>query len=228
MWVVAHRGGAELYPENSMTAFTKLAEMGVDLVECDVHLSRDGELVVIHDDNLVRTAGLDKPVNELTLAELRQIDIGDGQGVPSLADVIDAISIPVAVELKTPQTVEALARLLAGRPALIERIVPLSFFHDILLHLIQSFPGLQCGALLAGYPVDPVAVARSAGCTMLSLHFEGVTKTYVDRCHQGGILVSVWTPNREEDIRRMVEAGVDAIGSDRPDLVLKLVGRHSG
>ncbi|WP_029422890.1 glycerophosphodiester phosphodiesterase [Alicyclobacillus macrosporangiidus] len=228
MWVVAHRGGAELYPENSMTAFTKLAEMGVDLVECDVHLSRDGELVVIHDDNLVRTAGLDKPVNELTLAELRQIDIGDGQGVPSLADVIDAISIPVAVELKTPQTVEALARLLAGRPALIERIVPLSFFHDILLHLTQSFPGLQCGALLAGYPVDPVAVARSAGCTMLSLHFEGVTKAYVDRCHQGGILVSVWTPNREEDIRRMVEAGVDAIGSDRPDLVLKLVGRHSG
>ncbi|SFU30682.1 glycerophosphoryl diester phosphodiesterase [Alicyclobacillus macrosporangiidus] len=202
--------------------------MGVDLVECDVHVSRDGELVVIHDDNLLRTAGIDKPVSELTSAELRQVDVGDGQGVPLLADVMDAISIPVAVELKTPQTVKALARLLAARPALVERIVPLSFFHDILLHLAKAFPGLQCGALLAGYPVDPVAVARSAGCTMLSLHFEGVTKAYVDRCHQGGVLVSVWTPNREEDIRRMVEAGVDAIGSDRPDLVLKLVGRSRG
>jgi glycerophosphoryl diester phosphodiesterase len=223
MWVVAHRGGAELYPENSLTAFTKLADLGVDLVECDVHLSKDGDLVVTHDDNLSRTAGIDKKVSELTTDELRQVDIGDGYGVPTLTEVLDTVPVPVAVELKTPGTAAALERLLEARPALVERIAPLSFFHDILLYLHQRFPALQCGALLAGYPVDPVHVARSAGCTFLAFHFEGIHKAYVNRCQTGGIQVTVWTPNREADIRRVIDAGVDGIGSDRPDLVLRIL-----
>jgi glycerophosphoryl diester phosphodiesterase len=226
MWVVAHRGGAELYPENSLTAFSKLAEIGVDLVECDVHLSKDGELVVIHDDNLLRTAGIDKPVSELTAADLKQVNVGDGNGVPTLAEVLDTTPVPAAVELKTPATVTALERLLEQRPRLVERVAALSFFHDILLHLRRRFPALTCGALLAGYPVDPVHVAKSAGCDLLVLHFEGIHKSYVERCHAGGVQVTVWTPNTEADIRRMVEAGVDGIGSDRPDLVIQILKEH--
>lgn len=223
VWVVAHRGGAELFPENSLTAFSKLAELGVDLVECDVHLSKDGQLVVIHDDNLMRTAGVDKAVAEMTVDELRQVDVGDGYGVPTLAEVLQTIPVPAAIELKTPATVAALERLLTERPSLVERVAALSFFHDILRYLRGHFPKLVCGALLAGYPVDPVHVAKSAGCELLVLHFEGVTAEYVKRCHAGDVQVTVWTPNRPEDIRRMIDAGVDGIGSDRPDLVIQIL-----
>lgn len=223
MWVVAHRGGAELYPENSITAFTELAKQGVDLVECDVHLSLDGQLMVIHDDNLRRTAGVDRRVSEMTREELATVDIGDGYGVPSLTDVLDAVTIPVVVELKTRETVHALDQLLQGNQALQERIVPLSFFHDILRFLSTKHPALTCGALLAGYPVDPAHVAASAGCKMLSFHHEGLQAEYVERCHAGGVMVSVWAPSTEEDIRRSIAVGVDGIGSDRPDLVLQLL-----
>lgn len=223
MWVVAHRGGAELYPENSITAFTELAKQGVDLVECDVHLSRDGHLMVIHDDNLKRTAGVDRRVSDMTRDELSQFDVGDGHGVPSLTDVLEAVSIPVVVELKAPEAVHALAELFERNPSYQERIVPLSFFHDILRYLSAKYPALTCGALLAGYPVDPVHVATSAGCKMLSFHHEGLQTEYVERCHAGGVMVSVWAPSTEDDIRRSIAAGVDGIGSDRPDLVLQLL-----
>jgi len=227
MWVVAHRGGAELYPENSITAFRELTRLGVDLVECDVHLSKDGHLVTIHDANLLRTAGVNRRVEDLTLDELRHVNVGDGNGVPALVDVLTTVDIPVVVELKKPETVQALERLLREHPEYIDRIVPLSFYHEILLYLTSNFPSLNCGALLAGFPVNPVQVATSAGCRLLSFHYEGLQKSYVDKCHDGGIMVSVWTPNTCEDIRRMLDAGVDGIGSDRPDLVLEVIAEEN-
>ncbi len=224
MQIVAHRGGAELFPENTMTAILGLEQMGVDMVECDVHLSSDGELVAIHDDNLQRTAGIDRKVSELTRAELKKIRAGDEFGIPALMDFLDATLLPFAVELKTPQTVMALERLLKTNPKWIERIYPLSFYHEILFYLRQQFPSIVCGALLAGFVVDPVQVAKAANCQMLSLHYEGLQPSYVDRCHEGGIYVSVWNPITEQAINDSISAKVDAIGSDRPDLVIKLLG----
>ncbi|EQD26758.1 glycerophosphodiester phosphodiesterase, partial [mine drainage metagenome] len=82
------------------------------------------------------------------------------------------------------------------------------------------------GALIAGFPVDPVSVAKSCGSDTLSLYFEGVNKEYVELCHKGGIKVSVWTPNSEEEILDSVNAGVDSIASDKPDTVMKLLKRN--
>ncbi len=223
MWVVAHRGGAELFPENTITAFTQLAKLGVNLVECDVHLSADGHLVAIHDDNLLRTAGLDSKIASMTREELRRVNVGDEFGVPALIDILEAIHLPVAVELKSPATVQALEKLLHANPSYVSRIVPLSFFHDILRYLNERFPSLFCGALMAGFVVDPVHVAKSSNCRMLSLHFEGLQPSFVERCHAGDVLVSVWTPNTREAICGALATGVDAIGSDRPDLVLQIL-----
>lgn len=223
MQIVAHRGGAELFPENTMTAILGLEQMGVDMIECDVHLSADGELVAIHDDNLLRTAGVNRKVLELTRTELKKIAAGDEFGIPSLTDLLEASSLPFIVELKTPQTVLALEKLLAAKPQWVERVHPFSFYHDILLYLRNQFPAIACGALLAGFVVDPVQVARAAKCQMLSLHHEGLLASYVERCHEGGILVSVWNPITEQEIANAINAKVDGIGSDRPDLVIKLV-----
>ncbi len=224
MQIVAHRGGAELFPENTITAILGLEKMGIDMIECDVHLSSDGELIAIHDDNLLRTAGIDRKVKEMTRAELKHIHAGDEYGIPALKDLLDASSLPFVVELKTPETVISLESMLKANPNWTERIYPLSFYHEILFYLRQQFPSIVCGALLAGFVVDPVQVAKAANCQMLSLHYEGLQPSYVERCHQGGIFVSVWNPITEQAISESINAKVDAIGSDRPDLVIKLLG----
>ncbi len=220
MWVVAHRGGGALFPENSITAFQSVAALGVDFIECDVHLSSDGHLMVVHDRSLKRTANLDVNVDSLSREELAALNVGDGHGVPALEDVLNAVDARLRVELKTPETLNALIALLERRPAWRERMTPTSFNHQLMRDLNTAIPGLLTGALLAGLPVHPGAVARDASCQFLSLQYGMLNRAYVDHCHQEGILLTAWTPNQEEEIQALVDMGIDGITSDRPDLVI--------
>ncbi len=221
MWVIAHRGGGDLYPENTLTAFRQSEALGVDMVECDVHVSRDGELMVIHDPTLSRTGGQDIRVSDLTADELSRIDVGRGEGVPTLSALLEAIRIPVVVEIKTPQAVTGLLGLLGRNPSLTSRVIPISFYHRAIQELVDRVPGLEGGVLLAGVPVDLAQVARQAHVRMLSLHYEMVDRQLVEDMHREECLVTVWTPNTREDIQSMLSAGVDGIASDRPDWALE-------
>lgn len=223
--VIAHRGGSELFFENTLTAFRMAQDLGVDAIECDVHLSKDKHLVVIHDPDLKRISGIDQRVSDLTFEEISQIDLKNGEHVPSLEQVLREIDVPIVVELKSPETMSALLDLFDRSPQLIEKCVVISFFHEALLLLKARYPSIVTGALLAGFPVDPVSVVKSCKADIISLYHEGITKDYVDRCHKGGVKVSVWAPSSEKEIDAVIKAGVDAIGSDRPDLVLQALGR---
>jgi len=226
MWVIAHRGGGELFPENTLKAFQQSEALGVDMVECDVHVSHDEELMVIHDATLERTGGQAIRVEDLTAAELARIDVGEGQGVPTLTELLDLITIPVVVEVKTPNVVKGLMILLQKNPNLAKRIVPISFFHQAIRELSDHVAGLEGGVLLMGVPVDLAHMARAAHVRLLSLYYELVNADLIHAMHQEDLLVSVWTPNTSADIQTMVDAGIDGIASDRPDLVLQAVGRH--
>ncbi len=225
MWVIAHRGGSQLYPENTLTAFRQAEALGVDMIECDVHVSRDGELMVIHDSTLDRTGGQSVRVADLTAQELAQVDVGQGQGVPTLREILSTLHIPVAVEIKTMAVVEGLLRLFASDASLVQRVTPLSFHHRAIKELTERVPGLEAGVLLVGAPVDLAHMVRAAGVRLASLKYDLVNRDLVHEMHREGILVGVWTVNDPAAIASMVDAHVDAIGSDRPDLVLKALGR---
>lgn len=222
--VIAHRGGAGLYEENTMDAFLKVQKLGVDAIECDVHLTADGKLVVMHDPDLNRMAGIDRKVSELTMEEISKIKLRNGSSIPTLEDVFEKTSVHLVIELKDSRTIIALSGIFEKNPEYLQRCAVICFFHSALLLLKNKFPELATGALLAGFPVDPVSVAKAAMADTLAFNFEGLTADYVSLCHEGGILVSVWTPNSEEDILEMINAGVDSIATDRPDLALKLLG----
>lgn len=224
--VIAHRGGAELFVENTLSAFIKAEELGVDAIECDVHVSKDGHLVVSHDSSLKRVFGVDREIKDMNLQEIKSVRLPDGESPPTLLEVLDKVSVTLIVELKSFETLNAMHELFESMPETTGRCIVISFYHEALLMLKSQHPSLQTGALLAGYPVDPVSVAKSCGSGTLLFYHEGMMKQYVDRCHEGGIEVSVWTPNSEKDIQNCIEAGVDSIGSDRPDLVLRLLGRR--
>lgn len=225
MWVIAHRGGAALYPENTLDAFRQAEALGVDMIECDVHVSRDGELMVIHDSTLDRTGGRPLRVADLTAQELAQIDVGPGQGVPTLREILSTLQIPCVVEIKTMAVVEGLLRLFASDASLIQRVIPLSFHHRAIKELTDRVPGLEAGVLLVGTPIDLAHMVRAAGVRLVSLKYDLVNRDLVRDMHQEGILVGVWTVNDPAAIAAMVDADVDAIGSDRPDLVLRALGR---
>lgn len=223
--VIAHRGGAELFFENTITAFKKAQELGVDAIECDVHLTKDGHLVILHDPDLNRVAGIDREITDMTLEEVSGVKLEGGEHIPTLEQALSEVSVPLIVELKSRSTLQEMLRLFTEHPEYLEKVIVISFDHRPLLMLKEQFPKLMTGALIAGYPVDPVSVARSCKTDMLSLYYEGLGKEYVDLCHASGIKISVWTPNAEKDIEDMIAAGVDAIASDRPDVVLKKLGR---
>lgn len=223
--VIAHRGGSQLFQENTMTAFRKVQELGVDAIELDIHSTKDGKLIVIHDPDLNRMAGIDRKVADMTFEEISHVELPGGERIPDFESVLKEVKIPLVVELKAPEVVMALITIFRKNPEYIKRCVVISFYHEILKVMKNEFPELITGALLAGYPMDPVSVTKSCGADTISLYFEGLNKDYVDKCHEGGIMVSVWTPNTEEEIAGAISAGVDSIASDRPDLVLKALRR---
>jgi glycerophosphoryl diester phosphodiesterase len=222
VYIIAHRGGGGLYPENTMAAFMGVQNMGVDAVECDVQLTKDGKLAVIHDPDLKRLAGIDTQVRDVDSKEIRRIKLKSGDKILLLEDLLDRITIPIVIELKSVDTISSLFDILEKGPELLGRCIFISFFHEALYALKQRFPEASCGALLAGFPMDPVSMVRKCGCDTISLNYEGLTKDYVDRCHEGGIRVSVWAPSDGDGIRSSLNAGVDAIASDRPDLVIEM------
>ena len=222
VFIIAHRGGGGLFPENTMAAFMGVQNMGVDAVECDVQLTKDGKLAVIHDPDLKRLAGIDTQVRDVDSKEIRRIKLKSGDKILLLEDLLDRITIPIVIELKSVDTISSLFGILEKGPELLGRCIFISFFHEALYALKQRFPEASCGALLAGFPMDPVSMVRKCGCDTISLNYEGLTKDYVDRCHEGGIRVSVWAPSDGDGIRTSLNAGVDAIASDRPDLVIEM------
>ncbi len=221
MWLIAHRGFSGRHPENTLRAFRAAEELGVDMVECDVHRSLDGHLVVIHDATLDRTTSGHGPVRSRTLAEIQALDAGDGERVPTLEELLEAVSLPVVVEVKTPEALPGLLRLYAERPTLRERLWPISFGHKLIQALTTEVPGLMAGVLYAGAPVEPWPLAEAAGARILLPALETVSRDEVEAAHAHGLYISIWTADTPEEFAFCKEIGVDGIATNRPDLLIE-------
>jgi glycerophosphoryl diester phosphodiesterase len=232
--VLGHRGVRGAAPENTMAAFELAARAGADGVELDVRLSRSGELVVCHDPTLERaTRGSDvRRVADLDTAELAKIDVGDGQGVPLLSDVLawaEGAGRAVNVEMKRdvpsrPEVVAATARLLrdrSGRPA----VIVSSFDPWMLAYLGLLLPAVPRGFLFAP---DHAYLRSGWPATLLraaAVHPERTlcSPGRVEKWRACGRLVHVWTVNDPGEARALAASGVDAIITDKPDVILDAV-----
>ena len=228
---IAHRGASAHAPENTVAAFKRAVEMGTDVIEMDVHLSRDGKVTVIHDSYLDRTTDLSGAVSGLTLAEIKKADAGarfseefTGERVPSLAEALEAIpkSTRVWVEIKileatrmVLQTIDEMERE--------DQISVISFGVDVLRMVRGRNPKLKT-VLIFGKPVvkgNPVGNARemvkrakSVGSSCLSLEQKLVTKDVMSEIHALGAEAACWTANTPDEIKTAVKAGVDGITSN--------------
>jgi len=246
--VLAHRGGSGLAPENTIVAFDNGLAQGADGLELDVHLSRDGRVVVHHDRTLDRTTNLRGAVAEATAEELGRADAGyrftrggsfpyrgQGLGVPLLADVLARYpQVPIVVELKVNSTelASAVVEVLRRADAL-DRVCLGSFGLRVLraVRAIESDLSTSAAreevrwALYRSWCRWPVA--RAAYCCYQVPEWSGRTRVvspyFVAAAHRAGLPVHVWVVDTGADATRLLDWGVDALITDRPDVVVPVV-----
>jgi glycerophosphoryl diester phosphodiesterase len=227
--VFAHRGGSALAPENTMAAFANAVKLGADGIELDVRLSRDGVAVVMHDRTLNRTTTLEGPVDGRTVREL------SAAGVPTLDDVLrQCSSTRVIVELKVNSAAMAHAAVAAVRGADARSRVCLGSFGSVAIRAVRALdPAIATSAarnevrwaLYRSWCRWPIAAAEYGGYQVPEI--AGVTrvvsKRFVDDAHRAGLCVQVWTVDRASDADRLLAWGVDALITDRPDVIVPIV-----
>ncbi len=234
--IMGHRGAMGHAPENTLASFKLAHEMGVDAVELDVHLSADGVLVVHHDETLERTTSGNGEISAMTLEQLRQLDAGAkfskdyaGERIPTLEEVLTwakGVELPVVIEFKRNPNVRAIVEAAIG---LVERmqagadVAFISFDHFVPAGLKQARPQWTTGVLYVGRPVDPVALAASAGADGLLPNFYFVEQEDVARAHAAQKWVGCWAPNSERELGYAISQGVDMIGTNFPDRLQALL-----
>ncbi len=229
----AHRGASARAPENTLAAFRAALDDGAEMIELDVHLTRDGALAVIHDGKTRRTTGVAGVVARLEMARLRRLDAGRykgpawaGEGIPTLDDVFALTQgrLAVNVEIKGGlAAVPAVAHAVADA-GLRERVVVSSFDQRVVAAATSVRPPLLAGLLVERPSADPVAAARAVGASLLHVEHSHLSAPLVDLLHGAGLGVLAWTVNDPAEMRRLAALGVDAILSDDPRLLRETIG----
>jgi glycerophosphoryl diester phosphodiesterase len=238
VWVVGHRGAMGYCPENTFASFERGLALGADWIELDVHLTRDGALAVIHDETLDRTTNGHGLVGEHTLAELKQLDAGSwfdprfaGERIPTLDEVLEWARVRntvVDIEIKNGPVLyagieEAVVRSL-DRHGMAEQVIVISFDHRAVQRVRQIDPRVVTGVLYACRPADGgLGLAKQVRAEALLPHYAYVTAEDVRGAHDAGLAVAPWTSSDPGVLRRLIAAGVDAIGTNHLDVLRRIV-----
>lgn len=224
--VVSHRGAAALEPENTLPGFRRAVELGADWTECDVHLTADGHLVVIHDETVDRTTDGTGRVGEMTLEEIRALNAGNGARVPTPAEVLGVVRerIRLQVELKG-EGVEAAALRAVQSQDMLGQVLFTSFHLERLQRVKEIEPTAEVAALFAEPPADAVGRALDAGAGSLHVLYRNLTWGLVEDAHEAGLQVGAWNPDAEPEWRAMLALGIDVLSTNRTDALLRMLGR---
>jgi len=226
-----------LAPENTLAAFGRATALGLGYVETDVHTTRDGHVVCFHDSDLRRVTGHPGRVADLDLADLRRLRVHGTEPIPTLAEAMGTFArTRFAIDLKDEAAIAPMARLLRANPRWAERVCVAGAWSTWLSRLQDEAPGVTTAlgwrsltTLIACSRgrIRPVGVSRSGGAFAhvpmrlgrLPIHSERV----IARAHDLGIRVVVWTVDDPGTMRTLLDAGVDGIITDRPDVLREVL-----
>ncbi|MEI5010403.1 MULTISPECIES: glycerophosphodiester phosphodiesterase family protein [unclassified Streptomyces] len=214
---IGHRGVMGVEPENTLRSFARAERAGMDAIELDVHLSKDGALVVMHDADVDRTTDGTGPIAEKTLAELRELDAGQGERIPVLEEVLDAVSAPLQVEIKDAAAARVLADVMVKRD-LVERIEVTSFQDDAVREIAALVPGVRTALVASRWGSDIVERAQAVGAPTLALNIRRLTLETVERAHDEGLRVIGWVVNTQEHLRLVRALELDGATTDFPEI----------
>lgn len=235
--VYAHRGASAYAPENTLEAFALAAKQGAHGVELDVHLTKDGEIVVTHDEDIQRVSDGSGKVADMTLAELKRYNFNNHQAeyprceIPTLREVYELLGpagLEVNVELKNSITryegMEQKCIDLAAQMGMTDKVLYSSFNHFSLLVVHDIDSGIPCGILYSGVLVHPWKYAKEVGATAIHPQLDQLlVPGLVKETHAEGIRINPWTVNNEMELRFAFGAGADCVITNHPDRALKVL-----
>lgn len=235
--IFAHRGASAYCPENTMSAFRKAVELGADGIETDVHMTRDGRIVCVHDGVLGRTVSGHEPVRELTWAELSARDAGGwfdpqfaGERVPALEELMElatAHGLILNIELKggpdMPAELPVRVARIVREYGWVRNTIISSFYHPALAASRAEEPELETAILYNGHIDRPWEAAFAVDAKTIHPPYGDATASMIRSSQAHGCKVNVWTVNDPELARRLVADGADGIITDVPDLVRQAV-----
>jgi glycerophosphoryl diester phosphodiesterase len=234
---IAHRGGMALAPENTLAAFGRATALGLTHLETDVRTTRDGHVVCFHDASLRRVTGHAGDVADLDLADLRRLRVGGTEQVPTLIEAMASFpQARFAIDLKDERSIAGMVRLLRAQPGWAQRILVAGAWSRWLRRLQDEAPGVTTAlgwrslttlVACSRGGVRPPGVHAAGGAFAhvplrlgrLPVHSERV----IDRAHELGIRVVVWTVDDPATMRALLDAGVDGIITDRPDVLREVL-----
>lgn len=215
MMIIGHRGAKALEPENTLRALRR--GMGcADYVEIDVRMTCDGELVVIHDPTLERTTNGAGRVGDHTLRELRELDAGKGEKIPTLAEVLELVrgSSGLVLEIKEPGTEDQISREVACcRP---DRLLVVSFHEESIAAIRRILPDAATGLIISEKNPATIVNARILGAAAVLTKMTVLRPAMVTEAHEKGLMVISWTLNARKDYHAAEMMNVDGIATDDP------------
>lgn len=233
----AHRGFSGRYPENTLLAFEKAMEIGVDGIELDVQLTKDGEVVIIHDEKIDRTTDGKGNVIDYTYEELQKFDasyiykgkVGFNK-IPTLREYFDLIkesNIVTNIELKTGifeyLGIEKKVLDIIKEYHMEKRVIISSFNHYSVLRIKKIAPQIKCGFLSETWIIDSGRYTKNFNVECYHPQFSMLTKDVVGELKSFGIEINTWTVNEEKDIRDLILKGVDILIGNYPDLTKRII-----
>ncbi|MBE9403306.1 glycerophosphodiester phosphodiesterase [Brachybacterium sp. Marseille-Q2903] len=234
--VVGHRGAAHLAPENTLSSFRRALADGADLLECDVHLSSDGQVIVMHDETIDRTANEDSPLRtgaiaDLTGEQLGRVRLQHDEHVPTLAQLLDLTTVPLFIEVKVPEAARAVGELLAeleeGSPQAASTVI--SFHAEALAEIRRTSPETTVSYLVKAVDEQALSTAEELGAAAIGPAIDGLSLAAARAAREAGLAVHPWTVNTEEQLAVALACEVDSITTDDPGWVKeRLAGRPTG
>ncbi len=204
-------------PENTLRSFVAAQQAGLDVIELDLHLSKDGALVVMHDTDVDRTTDGTGPIAEKTLAELRALDAGRGEHVPVFEEVLDAVRTPLQAEIKDVQAARALAEVMLKRD-LVARVEVSSFHDEAVAEIARLVPGVRTALIGSRFGTDIVDRAVEAGAATVCLNIRRLTLEIVERARKADLRIIGWVVNTQDHLRLVRALQLDGATTDYPEI----------
>jgi glycerophosphoryl diester phosphodiesterase len=221
---IGHRGVMGVEPENTLRSFIAAQHAGLDLIELDLHLSKDGALVVMHDADVDRTTDGSGPIAEMTLAELRALDAGHGERVPVFEEVLDTIRAPLQAEIKDTAAARALAEVMHRRD-LVGRVEVSSFHDEAIAEITRLVPGVRTALIASRYGIDVVDRAVEVGAATVCLNIRRLTLEVVEHARKADLRIIGWVVNTQDHLRLVRALELDGATTDYPQI--KRTGRFT-
>ncbi len=226
-FILGHRGCA-YEPENTLRSVKKAVDLGANGVEIDVRRCKSGEIVVIHDNKVDRTTNGKGYVKDFAFGELKKLNAGKGEEIPTLEEAINLIKsinqknkkqIKIIIELKEKDLEKDVAKIIE-KDDFAKSAIIISFYHQSIKNIKNLNKKINTGILFVGNPINIVDLAKGVNADFLFPRFDYVDKNLVDTAHKNKLKVYVWNIDDVENLKKMLKLNVDGIASNKPDVIV--------